>query len=203
MKQQLTFVVPLIVLLSGAAANASDTYRIDSKQSHVTVDVGTGGVLGFAGHSHHIAIRQLTGEIHASPKTLESASIEIRIVSDLLEETGDFKEKELNTINTEMKQSVLETSKYPEIAFKSNKVSAKPGKEGQYQVQIEGDLILHGITQKVTIPAAVTMNENTLRANGEFKLNRDDYRIETKSAGGGTVKVAKELKVSFDIVAFP
>jgi polyisoprenoid-binding protein YceI len=191
MKQQLTFVVPLIVFLSGAAANASDTYRIDSKQSHVTVDVGTGGLLGFAGHPHHIAIRQIAGEIHASPKTPESASVEIRIVSDSLEETGDFKE------------NVLETSKYPEIAFKSNKVSAKPGKEGQYQVQIEGDLILHGITQKVTIPAGVTMNENTLRANGEFKLNRDDYGIETKSAGGGTVKVAKELKVSFDIVAVP
>jgi polyisoprenoid-binding protein YceI len=203
MKKQLIFVISLIVVLSQITSYASDTYRIDSKQSKLTVEVGTGGLLGFAGHSHHIAVRQLAGEIQASPKSPESASVNIRIVSDSLEETGEFKEKDLNTINTDMKQNVLETSKYPEIAFKSNKVSAKPGAEGQYEVQIEGDLVLHGVTQKVVIPASVTLNEKSLHAIGHLELNRDDYKIETKSAGGGTVKVAKELKISFDIVAVP
>lgn len=202
MKQIILF----IVILSGVVltrAFAADTYRIDSKQSKVVVDVGTGGLLGFAGHPHHISIGNLAGEIHASPKSPESASAEIRIASDSLEEAGEFKEQELQKINTEMKQNVLETSQYPEIVFKSTKVSATPGKEGQYQVQMEGDLTLHGVTQKVVIPAAVSLSESSLRATGGFKLNREDYKIKTESAGGGTVKVAKEIKVSFDIVAVP
>lgn len=42
-----------------------------------------------------------------------------------------------------------------------------------------------------------------LSAALQFKINREDFGIETESAGGGTVKVAKEIKVSFDIVAVP
>lgn len=206
MKRHLIQVILSIVILFGVVKSQSvsaEAYQIDPKQSHVTVDVGTGGLLGFAGHPHHISIGNLSGEIHASPKTPESASAEIRIASDSLEEAGEFKEQDLQKINTEMKQNVLETSQYPEIVFKSTKVTATPGKEGQYRVQVEGDLTLHGVTQKVVIPAAVTLSESTLRATGELKLNREDYKIKTESAGGGTVKVAKEIKVSFDIVAVP
>jgi polyisoprenoid-binding protein YceI len=206
MKGNLRQIGLFVVFLSAALhsqALSAESYRIDSKQSRVTVDVGTGGLLGFAGHPHHISVGNLEGEFQASAKSPESASAEIRIASDSLSEAGEFKEKDLQKINTEMKQNVLETSKHPQIVFKSTKVSASPGKEGQYQVQMEGDLNLHGVSQKITVPATVTLNETKLHATGEFKLDREDFGIETESAGGGTVKVAKEIKVSFDIVALP
>lgn len=206
MKVNLKQISLLTVFLSAALlsqAFAAESYRIDSKQSRVTVDVGTGGLLGFAGHPHHISIGNLAGEIQASANSPESASAEIRIASDSLSEAGEFKEKDLQKINTEMKQNVLETSQYPEIIFKSTNVSATPLKEGQYKIQMEGNLTLHGVTQKITVPATVSLSETKLHAKGEFKLNREDYKVETESAGGGTVKVAKELKVSFDIVALP
>jgi polyisoprenoid-binding protein YceI len=204
MKPQWIFGFSVVLIAAiGSVALAADVYRIDSQKSHITADVGTGGVFGFAGHSHHIVVGNLSGNIQAPPKSPESASAEIRVVSDSLSEDGEFKEEDLQKINTEMKQSVLETSQYPEILFKSTKVSATPGKEGQYQVQIEGNLTLHGVTQKVVIPAAVTLGEKELYAVGEFKFNREDYKIETASPGGGTVKVGKEIKISFEIIATP
>src|SRR5262245_18829018 len=163
MKLQWIYQILLVAFISMATvAYAADVYQIDPKQSHITADVGTGGVFGFAGHSHHIEIGNLSGQIQASANSPESASAEISVVSDSLTESGEFKEEELQKINTEMKQNVLEASKYPEILFKSTKVSATPGKENRFQVQLEGNLTLHGVTQKIVVPAVVTLTENKL-----------------------------------------
>src|SRR5574341_1048999 len=179
---------------------AATAYRIDPKQSRFMIEAGTAGVFGFMGHPHHIAVRDFSGEIQASTETSETASVSIRVFSESLIETGDFSEKDLDKINSDMKQHVLETAKYPEILFKSTHVTVAPSKNEKYQVQVKGDLTLHGVTRQIEFPVAVTLSGNTLRANGNFKVLRKDYNVETTSAGGGTVKVGQELKVSFNIV---
>jgi polyisoprenoid-binding protein YceI len=59
---------------------------------------------------------------------------------------------------------------------------------------------LHGVTRKITVPARIIDDGTNLRVTGEFEINRQDHKIETKSAGGGTVKVSKKLEVSFNLV---
>jgi polyisoprenoid-binding protein YceI len=198
------FILLIIVLFGGvlyrSAASPAGTYRIDAKQSRFDVQVGTSGVFGFMGHSHRFVIRQFSGEIKASPESPESSSVEIHAVAESLEETGKFSEKDLNKINTDLRTDVLETSKFPEIVFKSTSVSASKGKEGAYQVQILGDLTLHGVTRQVTIPATVTLNGNTLRVVGQFEVRRENFDLKTESAGGGTVKVAQKMEISFELV---
>lgn len=180
---------------------AEATYQIDSKQSRLMIHAGTAGAFGFAGHSHEIAARIIKGTVRGSAENPESSSVEITVKSDSLEETEQFSAKDLTTINTKMKDEVLEVSKYPDIVFKSSKVALTKRNANSYEIRVDGDLSLHGISKPISIPMTVRLNGSSLKATGQFTILRDDFNINTASAGGGTVKVSKELKVSIEIVA--
>ena len=94
---------------------------------------------------------------------------------------------------------MLETAKYPEIKFKSTDVKGSIS-SGAFEVKIGGDLTLHGVTRHITIPAKVTREGDTLRAVGEFEINRKKYGVKATTAARGLVRVRHTLKFKFDII---
>ncbi|HJQ67406.1 MAG TPA: YceI family protein [Blastocatellia bacterium] len=178
-------------------------YRLDAASSRFVVDANSSGVLWFMGHNHHIAARDFTGEIQLTPGMIESASLLLRVKADSLAETGErFTEQQKQIITSTMRKQVLETEKYPEIVFKSTKVTTKKKTaENQYDLLIEGDLTLHNVTRRVVIPARVELSGETIRATGDFEFDRDDFNVKTKSIKWGTIRVDDDMKLSFDILA--
>lgn len=161
----------------------------------------SGGLLWFKGHDHFIAVRDFTGEAELTPGALLPASLQVRVRADSLEETRDlFTAEQKQIINRELREIVLETAKYPEITFKSTDITGQQS-GGQYEVKIGGDLTLHGVTRHIVIPASVTLQGSSLRAQGEFTINREDYNVKATSALKGTIRVRDKLKLTFDIVA--
>jgi polyisoprenoid-binding protein YceI len=71
---------------------------------------------------------------------------------------------------------------------------------GRYDVKINGNLTLHGVTRPIMIPATITLNGSTLRAVGKFSIDRDDYKVKATSAFHGMVRVDDDIKFEFDIV---
>ena len=67
-------------------------------------------------------------------------------------------------------------------------------------MKIDGNLTLHGVTRRVTIPAAVTLSGDTLRAVGKFSIDRGDFKVKATSAFHGLVRVDDDVKFEFDIV---
>jgi polyisoprenoid-binding protein YceI len=61
-------------------------------------------------------------------------------------------------------------------------------------------MTLHGVTQHVVIPATVTVSGDTLRAAGEFSLDRKKFNVNATNAFKGLVKVKHKLRFTFDIV---
>ena len=176
-------------------------YRLDAGRSKFMVRAFSGGPLWFKGHDHLVAVRDFTGEVELTPGAISPASLQLQIRADSLAETRDvFTEQEKQIINKELREIVLETAKYPEITFRSTEVTGRPS-GGQFEAKIGGDLTLHGVTRRVRIPARVTLVGDTLRAVGEFTVNRGDYNVKATSAAHGLVRVRKKLKFTFDIVA--
>lgn len=176
-------------------------YRLDASQSRFMVRAFSGGPLWFKGHDHFIAVRDFSGEAQLTPGTITPASLQITARADSLAETRDvFTEQQKQIINREMREVVLETAKYPEITFKSTDITGKLAGM-QFEAKIGGDLTLHGVTRHIVIPAQVTLNGNTLRAQGEFTVKRGDYNVKATSAVHGLVRVRDKLKFTFDIVA--
>ena len=176
-------------------------YRIDAGKSSFMVRTFSGGLLWFKGHDHFNRGRDFTGEAELTPGALLPASLQIRVRADSLEETRDvFTMEQKQIINRELREIVLETAKYPEITFKSTTVTGQLS-GGQYEAKIAGDLTLHGVTRQIVIPAKVTLDGSSLRAQGEFTINRGDYNVKATSALKGTIRVRDKLKFTFDIVA--
>lgn len=176
-------------------------YRLAPEESSFTVQAFAEGLLSAFGHDPVIAIRAFEGEAQFVPGTLEAAAVKIRINAKALGLTGETKEKDRVEIETTMRNQVLEVEKYPEIVFSSSNISASRVAEGRYRVRVIGDLSFHGVTQKnLWITSEATVNDQQLRARGDFALKQSDFGIKPFSAVGGTIKLKNELKFSFDIV---
>lgn len=176
-------------------------YRIDVAKSTFMVHANRTGPLWFKGHSHRIAVRDFSGEASLTPNVLNPASLLMTVRAASLEETDPvFTQQQKDIINKELKEIVLETEKFPEISFQSTDV--KGGlKNGAIEVVIAGNLNLHGVTKRIEIPATVTLSGNTLRAQGEFDIDRDDFGVKAKSAFHGLIRVKNNIKFVFDIIA--
>jgi polyisoprenoid-binding protein YceI len=176
-------------------------YRIDPSQSRFTVRVFVGGLLSSLGHDHTIAARNFSGETQFTYGTVAPASLQMTIKADSLSVTDKVSQSDREKIEATMRDEVLEIARFPEINFRSTDVTANRIDEGVYQVRINGDLTLHGVTRPIVINTRASFGPNGLRAQGEFSVRHADYGLKRVSVAGGTIKVKEEIKLSFDIVA--
>jgi polyisoprenoid-binding protein YceI len=175
-------------------------YRLDPSQSKFIVHADRTGLAWFKGKSHLIAPRDFEGEASLSLDALNPASLQMTIRAASLEETSDvFTAEQKATIKKELNEIVLEPAKYPDITFKSTDVQGSM-KNGAFDVKIGGDMTLHGVTKHIVIPATVTINGDTLRASGEFTLDRKEFNVNATQAFHGFVKVKHKLRFVFDIM---
>ena len=181
--------------------NSLHRYSLDAAQSKFIAHALAGGLLWFKGHDHLVAVRDFTGEARLDPGSLAVSSLEITAKSgSMVETSGVFTDAQKQIIDKELREIVLEPDKYPEIVFRSTSVTGKAAGNNQYDLKIAGDLTLHGVTRAITIPAKVTVTANDLRAQGEFSIDRGDFKVKATSAFHGLVRIRDKVKFEFDIV---
>lgn len=95
-------------------------------------------------------------------------------------------------------ENYLESGKYPKATFKGtitdmSKVDFK--KDGSYNVTVTGDLNMHNVTNKVTVPAVIVVKGNALSANSTFKVRLDDYKIAVPKVVEKNISKTIDLKV--------
>ena len=191
----------LVSSVSLAITPATVTYNLDASQSKFMAHANRSGLLWFKGHSHHLAASDFSGTVELTPDTITPASLKLVVKAASLHETGaNFTDAEKQIINKELKELVLHPDQYPDITFQSTSVTSKTTAAGRYNVRLDGNLTLHGVTRRITIPAVVTLNDNTMRAVGEFSIDRDDFKVKATSAFHGLVRVDDDVKFEFDIV---
>ncbi|MFN3404705.1 MAG: YceI family protein [Cytophagaceae bacterium] len=94
-------------------------------------------------------------------------------------------------------ENYMESSKYPKSEFKGkiidlNKI--KFDKEGSYQVQVEGELTMHGVTQKLSVPATIEVKGEKIFASAVLQIRLKDYNIK-----GMKDKIAESVTVKVDL----
>src|SRR5215216_5344885 len=191
----------LILAAFIAAPPQTVTYNLDASQSKFMAHASRSGLLWFKGKSHHLAASDFGGQGELTPDTITPASLRLVVKAASLHETGaEFTEPQKQIINKELKEIVLHPDQYPDITFQSTNVTAKTLGADRYEININGNLTLHGVTRPIRIPALVTLRGDTLRAIGKFSIDRDDYKVKATSAFHGMVRVDDDVKFEFDIV---
>jgi polyisoprenoid-binding protein YceI len=193
----------VILLLPGAlpsetralqAPADSTVYQLDPA-SRLVVKTGKAGLFGFAGHSHVIHARGVTGELVYRPGRPASA-LHLRVPTESLEVLTPPDTAEIRKVTESMRTEVLHVDRYPEMRFSANSLDAQAGR-----MTFPLAVTMAGTTRMVPVTAEVTIGGDSIRAVGSFTAKQSDFGIEPFSGGpGGTVKVADKVTFCFDLI---
>lgn len=203
-RSQLAFAGALCLLPSPSAiareipahlAPDSVVYHVDPG-SRLVVKTGKAGLFGFAGHTHVIRARAISGVLVYRPGTATSY-LRLRVPTDSLEVLTPPDTAEIRKVTQAMRTEVLHVDRHPEMVFAADSVRAESGK-----VDLQLAVTMEGTTRQVPVKADVTIGPDTVRAAGTFTAKQTDFGIEPFSGGpAGTVKVADRVTFCFDLVA--
>lgn len=88
---------------------------------------------------------------------------------------------------------VLDALKYPNITFSAANIQ----EEGE-NLTIKGNLTFHGVTKPVELKAKKTLTKSSIKVDGAFEINMDDYGVEPPGLMG--IKTNKEIKLKYSMV---
>jgi polyisoprenoid-binding protein YceI len=192
-----------LALASEALAAGAQRYRVDPEHSRIDVKVGTAGLFKFAGHDHGVRVKIAKGEIVGDPLALSAASVSLDFsMADVRVVTSEGAESDIPKVQEKMAgPAVLDTAQFPDARFHSVRVSGKRLGPARFELDVTGELTLHGVHQPVSCRLLVEVEGKRLVARGQATLKQTDYGIEPVSVAG-VVKVRNELDLDLEIVAF-
>jgi len=169
-------------------------YRIDPA-SRLVVKTGKAGLFGFAGHTHVIRARAVSGQLVHHPGT-PASYLRLEVPTDSLEVLTPPDTAEIRQVTEAMREEVLHVDKNREMTFAADSLQARSGK-----MELQLAVTMNGVTRKVPVTADVTLGSDSVRATGSFTAKQTDFGIKPYSGGpAGTVKVADRLTFCFDLV---
>jgi polyisoprenoid-binding protein YceI len=173
----------------------STVYQV-SPSSRLVVKTGKSGLFGFAGHTHVIRARAVSGRLVYRPDQ-PASYLRLRVPTDSLEVLTPPDTAEIRKVTQAMRTEVLHVDQYPEMTFAADSLRAKSGK-----MDLRLMVTMEGRTRPIPVTAEVTVGADTIRARGTFSAKQTDFGIKPFSGGpAGTVKVADRVTFCFDLVA--
>ena len=91
----------------------------------------------------------------------------------------------------------IESNKYPKSTFTGTITdigTINLNNDGNYQVHINGDLMIHGVTKNITAPGTINIKSGSISGTASFKVLLTDYNIKVPTIV--TNKIAKEIEVT-------
>ena len=97
-------------------------------------------------------------------------------------------------------EKYVHSDEYPKASFKGNVVNLDAidlSKDGQYEVDVEGDLTIHGVTNPVKTKGTITVNDGKILGKAKFPVTVADYNIEIPAVVRDNI--AKVVDVNVDM----
>jgi polyisoprenoid-binding protein YceI len=191
-KRCLTFALTFTLSATPAfARDSAPTYAISPVFSNVDFSImkfffeETGG------------FRNYSGEITYDPAHPERSHIQMTVQSASIDTRNEGRDSVLRS------DDFFDIARYPTLTFVSTSVSPKHDN----LLDVTGDLTIHGITKRVTIPVRF-LGEKQLQGWGdfvgfdtEFTIDRSEYGVNGTRWGGGTAILSKNVKIHLVIGA--
>jgi polyisoprenoid-binding protein YceI len=96
-------------------------------------------------------------------------------------------------------ENYMESSKFPKASFQG--VIKDPAKinftkEGTYTAEVDGNLVIHGVSKKITIPATFHVADNKISGESKFNIKLADYDIKVPSLVANQISEAVTVSVN-------
>jgi polyisoprenoid-binding protein YceI len=171
------------------AQDAPETWTVDKGHSTATFKV-----------RHMMAnmvgqFRDFDGKINIDRANPAKSSVEFTIQAASIDTGNTNRDEHLRSAD------FFDAAKYPTIAFKSTSVTPKSATE----FAVAGDLTMHGVTRRVTLPVSFLGFGKTARGEKagfeiETTVNRKDYGIVwNKTLDEGGLLLGEDVKVTINL----
>ena len=180
------FAVVLVILAFAhravAAQSLSGTLELDPAKT--LIEFRLPGTL----HATHGKFKLAHGTIRADLATGEASG---SIVVDA--SSGD---SGIGARDNDMRESVLEAQKYPEIIFAPRHAIGKLEKNGQFQAKLDGVLTIHGARHEITSEVRGQLVGDNLTATCHFSVPYVDWGMRDPSLFFLTVAKQVEIDIA-------
>ena len=140
-------------------------------------------------HTVHGSFRLKNGSLHFDPST---GAVDGALVVDAT--SGDSGS---HSRDKKMNKEVLESAKYPEIAFLPQKFTGHVNPQGASQVAVSGIFRIHGADHPITLIMPVRITGNELTASTHFEIPYEQWGMKNPS----TFLLRVSNKVVIDLTA--
>lgn len=179
------FVIPAEtpVVPAHAATVQETTFQLDPAQTSIKFTLGD--VL----HTVHGTFQLKRGALQLEPA---SGKIFGEIVVDAKSgESGS------GTRDRKMHKEILESERYPEIAFHPDKIEGAVASQGKSSVKVHGMFSIHGVDREITVPAEVEMSAGRWTARVHFTIPYAKWGMKNPS----TLFLRVNDSVEIDVIA--
>ena len=188
-RQVLVAVVGLVMLAGARQALAADTYKIDSVHSSVVYKISHLNLANVYGR-----FNEPTGQVVWDGEDPTKSTFEFEVDAEKVD-TGNAKR------DAHLKSpDFFDAKQFPKISYKSTKVTKKSDNE----LELTGDLTMHGVTKPITFTITKTGEGNGLKPGehrtgweAQVDLKRTDWGIKGLV---GPVGDDVHLTISFEAV---
>ena len=172
-----------VLVASFSVAAAQDTaFQLDPAQTKVSFTLGD--VL----HTVHGTFKLKHGELQIEPMGKISGSIVVDAGS------GDSGS---GMRDRKMHKEVLESARYPEIAFRPDHIEGSVASQGKSSVMVHGMFTIHGADLEITVPAQVETSADHWTATVHFTIPYEKWGMKNPS----TLFLKVNDSVEIDLVA--
>jgi polyisoprenoid-binding protein YceI len=172
-----------VLVASFSVAAAQDTaFQLDPAQTKVSFTLGD--VL----HTVHGTFKLKHGELQIEPMGKISGSIVVDAGS------GDSGS---GMRDRKMHKEVLESARYPEIAFRPDHIEGSVASQGKSSVMVHGMFSIHGADREITVPAQVETSADHWTATVHFTIPYEKWGMKNPS----TLFLKVNDSVEIDLVA--
>jgi hypothetical protein len=101
-------------------------------------------------------------------------------------------------------ENYVESEKFPKSTFKGKISGYDPARllpNADYPVEVEGDLMIHGVTAKIKEKGVLRKNGDEIRATSRFNILLDTYRIKVPNLVAD--RVAKVIPIDVEMIYKP
>jgi len=145
--------------------------------------------LGAALHTVHGSFQVKSGALRFDPA---SGKISGEVVVDAASgESGDASRDQ------RMHKSILESARYPEIAFAPDRVDGTVAPSGASQIQVHGTFRIHGAAHEIMLPVQVQMANGRIDVHTAFEIPYVKWGLKNPS----TLFLRVSDKVEIDATA--
>ena len=172
-----------VLVASFSVAAAQDTaFQLDPAQTKVSFTLGD--VL----HTVHGTFKLKHGELQIEPTG--------KITGSIVVDTGSG-DSGSGMRDRKMHKEVLESERYPEIAFRPDHIEGSVASQGKSSVMVHGMFSIHGADREITVPAQVETSADHWTATVHFTIPYEKWGMKNPS----TLFLKVNDSVEIDLVA--